>query len=72
MKKPKLSEIRAREQRVPWTVEAITDFIDHTKTDIPYLLDLVERLGRIIRDDVNPIAEVDVIRVRALLEELKH
>ena len=45
-KKPTVSEIRAREQAVPWTVEAIAEFMKHAKTDIPYLLDLVKRMGK--------------------------
>ena len=43
-------------------------FIAHARADIPYLFDLVERMGRIIRDDVNPISEIDTIRVRASQE----
>ena len=82
-KKPKLSEIQAREQRVPWTVEAIAAFHNHSKTDIPYLLDLVERLGKSISGyiathahDFVPIEQSDCtcpacIEAGALLEELE-
>ena len=59
-KKPKLSEIKAHyEGMVAKDPGAF------------YLLELVERLGRVIRDDVNPISEIDTIRVRTLLKELE-
>ena len=60
-KKPTVSEIRSRACFLNYQV----------RRDMNSLLDLVERMGRIIRDDVNPISEIDTIRVRALLKEIK-
>ncbi|KKN24697.1 hypothetical protein LCGC14_0892000 [marine sediment metagenome] len=71
MKKPTVSEIRAREQAATeaWKLEG--NLLPRPRAEIRYLLKLVERMGRIIRDDVNPISEIDTIRVRALLLEIK-
>ena len=68
MKKPKLSEIVAFQKNCPLTtMDEVFQF-----DNCAYLLDLVERMGRVIRDDVNPISEIDTIRVRILLEELRN
>ena len=77
--KPKLSEIKAREQRVPWTVEAIADFMEHAKTDIPHLLKLVKRLGKVLGRLVPVVEAVGADQktkeaakeARALLLEIK-
>ena len=49
-KKPKLSEIRARVDALhgPPSHHVTTQFEEHAYNDIPYLLDLVKRLGKII------------------------
>ena len=79
-KKPKLSEIRAREQAVPWTVEAIAEFMKHAKTDIPHLLNLVSRMGKALEEYGDHSGACDVSNTactcgweeaRALLEEVK-
>ena len=44
-KKPKLSEIKARDENMQGE-ESLSEFIFHARTDIPYLLDLVKRLGK--------------------------
>ncbi|KKL94164.1 hypothetical protein LCGC14_1867420 [marine sediment metagenome] len=44
-KKPTVSEIRARDEDMQGE-ESLAKFIFHARTDIPYLLDLVERMGK--------------------------
>ena len=106
-KKPKLSDIRAREQaategpwyvgrdsldcETPWpsriiargggkhiahlakagTSEKDAVFLAHSRTDIPYLLDLVERMGKVIDattvwcgDDPCPTLNLAFLRTR--------
>ncbi len=47
-KKPTVSEIRARDEDMQGE-ESLAKFIFHARTDIPYLLDLVERMGDALR-----------------------
>ena len=82
--KPKLSEIRADlEAFVGWVVShpAFRDtiqeaaFVDNAREDIPHLLDLVERIGKVLEellqdDYTKHMRREDVIEARALLEEL--
>ena len=67
MSKPKLSEIRAFQKKCSLSTMDEAFLFDNCA----YLLDLVERMGRIIRDDMNPLSETDTKRVRAFLKELK-
>ena len=80
-KKPTVSEIRARDEDMQGE-ESLAKFIFHARTDIPYLLDLVERLGELaelILTETNPVNVLGPPEVthemekkaRALLKELK-
>lgn len=63
MKKPKVSEIRARDQSAP----------GGARFDVPYLLDLVQRLGKALEQEM-PFYENDnpeTLEARALLLEIK-
>lgn len=73
MKKSKLSEIRVRDQSAP----------GGARFDVPYLLDLVERLGKALdkycahdatcnhRDIFEPRCDCGLEETRALLKELE-